>query len=414
MLKQLFSGVKIHLRQSVLLLLVHVLNAVLLFVTNYFLVKLIGEKDYGHYVTLNTWATVLSIAAAIGMEDFFVAKLPKLKQHEGYNIFLWSIKITILASVATCIITEAFIRFGFINEIVAEYKLIFYAYIFLLAISMVFIGYLRAIGHISYSQLLNRIARPVLVLLLIGIFVLFSFTIDFENVLYIQMIAFAITIFICWYFIEKHFKQKINVSFDKSLKTNFTFLFISLIYLLGTRLDILFLTKYAVSAEEVGYYNMGARLSDLVGYPISVINIVIPTYISKQAGLLSKQQLIKTVGKISVLLFAVTLVAIIVLLSSGNFVLGLFGKNFTGAFWPTMILSCTYLFASFATPLNCILMVSDKQRISLVNLSVSLIAVTLCCIFLIPKYGMYGASLATLAGSITFLITTLFALKKID
>jgi hypothetical protein len=43
--------------------------------------------------------------------------------------------------------------------------------------------------------------------------------------------------------------------------------------MLSARLDIMFLAD-AARPEEVGYYNIAARISDLVGYPLTAINLM--------------------------------------------------------------------------------------------------------------------------------------------
>lgn len=91
---------------------------------------------------------------------------------------------------------------------------------------------------------------------------------------------------------------------------------------------------------------------------------------------------------ISAPLFAVTL-------GFPEWVLGLFGPDFVGGATALRILSLGQLVNILAGPVGVVLLMTGNERQSLYVSVISLAMLALCCVTLIPRYGLTGAALTT-------------------
>ena len=399
------------------LIIINFSGVILLFLTNFFLIKLLGESLYGNYIIVNVWLSFFNLIVVFGMDDLFIAVLPK--KENGYPqgvaapmVLKWGLKICLLLLV-TVISTVSLI---FLNSSLggwfqknALYLILFFVMLFGFTF---FNAFFRGINLIIKGQFLEKIVRTLIVLIAILACYVFSGGLSFKAILLIQ----AVALFICIIIFLWEFKKRFNFSFEKynyfdsSGKSNLEFLGISVLNFLSSRLDILMLTMFS-TAEQVGHYNIAGRISDLLGYPSTALYLILPTFLSKE-WILNRPKAISILKNITWISFSVILLCLIFLLFCGVQILNFFGKNFVFSYWSMIFLSTVNLFAVFSLPLNTIMMVSGKQKFSLLALLLYVVFVAVLSFFMIPKFGANGAALTMLAGSFFYLLlTVLFNLK---
>lgn len=397
-------------QRSAKIVVLNIVAAILLFITNYFLIRLIGEHDYGSYVIIMLWANLFAVVCLFGMDDFFVAVLPKYFSSEkaffiNGSIFKWAIKIIIavLASAGFIILTMS--HFDWPVKEVASNLDIFLILVVMLVLLQFLTSFLRGLNQIVEEQFIDKLIKPALFSISIIFLYFFISSASLQAVLSIQTLVFFICALISFIIARKfmHF-PKAKLFLEKPLQSNLTFLGISLLYLLSTRLDLLFLHK-EVSAEQLGYYNIAARISDLVGYPLAAFNLVMPTVLSR-TFYNEKHETLKLVRRMVLLSLAVLSVIVVIMFTFGKYILLFFGKNFLVGFWPLMILSISQLVAACTAPYNGLLMVSKNERLSLVGLVVFVVTVFSLCLFLIPIFSSIGAAVSVLGGQIAYFIST--------
>jgi O-antigen/teichoic acid export membrane protein len=393
--------------RSAKLVIANIVSIAFLFCTNFFLIKLLGEKQYGEYISINVWLSVLSIVILFGMDDLFVAVLPKNKNGSKGSavplIFKWALKICL----SLLLIAVTFSAIYFLNSSYSEWYRQYGFSLILLLTMLVFFNLLnaffRGLNHIVKGQILEKVVRSGVVLTGIVFFYLLQKKVDLNTALYIQ----AGSIFVCVVIFMVDFFKKFSFSFgpynsfDASGRSNLEFLGISLLYFLSTRVDILILTAYSTS-KQVGYYNIAARISDILGYPTAALYLILPTVLSKEwvADPRKAAGILKKIVQVS---SAIILMGLVILLFSGKQILSFFGKNFVNSYWPMVFLSSIHLVSVFSLPLNTILMVSGRQKFSLIALLVYVLFVMLLSFFFVPKWGAPGAALTMLCGSLFYL-----------
>ncbi|MDQ3277427.1 MAG: oligosaccharide flippase family protein, partial [Bacteroidota bacterium] len=351
------------LYRQVKLTTVNIIGVVLLFFTNNFLVKLLGEQDYGYYVIVNVWIQFFAVVIVFGMDDLFIATLPKFyfdtqRRKNTPGVFYWAVKICLAVLVLLVGSLLIAMQAGYFHPVLTENKLIFFSLLASLSFLLLIIAFFRGINKVMIGQLVDKFFRPAVMFLMVAGMFFLQKKVLLQDILWLQVFALLCGLVGMLIVFFNHFKTRAPTAgpFDKSLKKNVTFLGISLLYMLSVRLDIMFLTD-AARSEDVGYYNIAARISDLVGYPLTAINLIAPTLLAKEFHQ-NKSRVLPLLRSIILLAIGGSVIGVLFVVIAGKSVLLFFGQNFTGAFWPLIILSFTHLLAAFALPFNTVLMVS--------------------------------------------------------
>lgn len=399
------------------LILINLAGAFILFFSNYILIKLLGDVVYGQYVTINVWLGFFLIIALFGIDDFFVVVLPKLffntqAKNNTFTVFKWALKTCLAIFLLICIVLGLLFFFGFFNPIVVDHKIVFFVLLGELLLLGLLISFFRAISKIIVGQTVDKIIRPcVFVFGLLIIYVAIQNP-GLTNVLWLQMCALMVPILILLVLLFKSIDVRLAgpVDFDRSGKTNFTFLGISILYLVSMKADILVISAFMLP-EEVGYYNLAARIVDVIGYPLIALNLMLPTLISKEYNH-NKRGVADVLRNYAVVGIGFSVITIALAFLLGKNILSIFGPKVPGIFWPMIILSGTQLFFACASPINAWLMISGKQRFSLICLFCSAAATLILCYVFIPLYGSLGAAFSTLAGSLVYMIALIIVFSK--
>lgn len=400
------------LKRSAKIVIINIIGALLLFISNYMLVHIAGEKIYGEYVIINVWISFFSVICLFGMDDYFIATLQKYASASFYYnntsaILLWSGKV--LLGVFIGVAAFFLLSFNAISwpSVLQLNRSLFLLILFLLTFMLLLVYYLRGINLVEAGQWIEKTVRPALTIVCVGALFFSGVFVPLRSLLFIQVFGISVALLLLAGKTKGYFKQPRGYnSFDKTGKANLVFLCISLLNLLSTRLDILFLSKEVLS-QEVGHYNIAARLADLVAFPLIAFNLVVPVFVSRtfyNAPAKTTAMLIR-LSKLSAVVMGVALLLAVVF---GKWILSFFGPNFVQSFAPFLLLCVAHLFAGCLAPMNAFLMVSGGQRLSLLCLAIHVVFTFVFCNLLVPNYGAVGASVAILCGSFVYLLAVFY------
>lgn len=404
-------------QSSAKIIAVQIIAAFLLFANNYIIIKTCGDEIYGSYVSLMAWVNLFSVIVVFGFDDYFVAALPKIyfnpETKTGVlSVLLRSLGIVLIIFPLLTVVLAILIYANFFEPALHQNQVYFFVLLFEVSTLTILIAFFRGINKVVTGQVIDKLLRPGLMILFVAlVFIIFK-QLNLRVILSIQVIVLLAAITFMCVQLKKNFPSfhRPAIVFDKSLKMNAAFLLISILNLLSVRLDILFLTK-TVLPVQVGYYNLGVRMADIIGFPLAAMNLVVPSFLSKaSAG--NSVNIKKLIGNTSLIAFAATLVIYLPAVLFGKYILPLFGKNFIQGYWPMVILGSTYLISSFSHQMNSYLMISGNQKYSLICLIVNVSSVFVFCWLLIPRFGFTGAAFSIALGSIFYLLASLICYKK--
>lgn len=411
------ASVKSIVQSSARIIAVQVIAAFLLFANNYIIIKTGGDQMYGSYVSLMAWINLFSVMVVFGFDDYFVAVLPKIYFNPKTKTGVLSILshalgiLLVIFSLLTILLAILFYA-NFFESALHQNQLCFFVLLFEISVLTIFISFFRGINKVVTGQVIDKLFRPGLMILLVASVFIFSKQLTLKMILLIQIVVLLIAILFMGIQLRKIFPSfhRPAVVFDKSLKMNAAFLLISILNLLSVRLDILFLTKTVLPAQ-VGYYNLGVRMADIIGFPLAAMNLVVPSFLSKESAN-NSVNIKKLINNTSSIAFVATLIIYLPAVLLGKYVLPLFGKNFTQGYWPMVILGSTYLISSLSHQMNSYLMISGNQKYSLICLSLNFLAVFISCWLLIPRFGLTGAAFSIVIGSIFYLAASIICFKR--
>jgi O-antigen/teichoic acid export membrane protein len=392
---------------------IQLISVVFIFIGNVLVARWFGEENYGLYSHIFNWFSLLSIIAIAGMDDYHIAVLPGLKLKNDFGsirkILKWSLISIAVASaivmvVFSLVVSNFKIKGLYDNQFIFRYSI---SLILLFAISSNLTSFLRGLDVIVKSQLAEKILRP---LIFIGVLAVFFFTGKSSQSIFQLIAAMGVAVFIGLIFQAFLIKKSLgSVSNAPAVKTapdfsfsrNKYFLAMSILYVLTARIDILSLGSM-VSLKEVGYYNVALKFADIIAYPVVIINLVIPTFLSKHHHLQDKSEIFKLIRNGARGMFFGCIIALTVAVAAGPALLTLYGENFITAYQPLIILGIAQLITAFAGPVCAYFLVSGGERIATICMLSNVLVTITGCYFLIPHFGINGAAVANLLGFITF------------
>jgi O-antigen/teichoic acid export membrane protein len=275
---------------------------------------------------------------------------------------------------------------------------------------------LRGLRHIVLSQIPEMILRPLLFMILIGVFYLFyGDRFKAPCAMSLQVITTTIVFFFSAWLLSLRLPQNVKdarSSYDTKnwLTSLLPFLVIGGIGIVNERTDILMLGALK-GVKSVGVYQVVLRGANLIPFFLYSVNDVLAPNISKlyiDNDMSSLQNIITTSARI---VFLFTLPVAFVMIFFGKWLITLFfGAEFAYGALPLSILSAAHL---ITVSMGCTIILLNMTYNERETLKVFIIAASLNIILnaiLIPNFGINGAAIAT---SVSFVFLNLISVIKV-
>ncbi|HEY4064244.1 MAG TPA: oligosaccharide flippase family protein [Puia sp.] len=398
-------------KRNFTVLLIQLTGMGLAFGGNVLLARLYGEQVYGVYSLLTSWAFFLAAIALFGIDDTHLVRIPSLRlQGEKRSVLFqlrWSLEVNTIA---------IFVVAAFFWWLVNIYRLpglagdAYYCNVLLvitglLALFNNLVCFLRALDKVVAVEITDKIIRPFV---FVGLLLLFYYLWRTDLLMGAMManIASLIAILLLSSVIIARALTKIpdNGKTAKkgfSLSANFRYVSMNLLYLLSIRMDILLLGTMS-SAVNVGHYNVAIRFADILAYPIAIMNLSLPALLAKHRhdnGGMPTPASMYTIAK------SVTLQCLLLgllFLPAGNWILSWYGKGFTSALPVVGLFFLSGLITAATGSIDIFLIMNGQEKKVIYCRIVTILLMPLLAVFLIPRWGMIGAAVLSLAGNLVY------------
>ncbi|MEO8584273.1 MAG: polysaccharide biosynthesis C-terminal domain-containing protein [Flavitalea sp.] len=380
------------------------LSMALVFIVNLVLVRIAGMEDYGTYVYIFNLLALLAGFSVMGLDTLLLKENAVHEHSHNYQklkgVIHFAILFAVVGSLLTGIIAVVVINQMHLQAIIKidHYYLIFLILLPLLSLGAVLQGSLQGLKKIIFSQVNEKVVRPLLMLIAISVFYFLKKKTDLPELIIIGGAAIFITLLITWILHARIVIPKIKNVIAKYetaywIKSAFGFFLLNILVVMNSRVDI-FLLGILGSNKEVGVYNIILKVSEVIGIALFIINFVISPLIPKMIITNEKEQLQKLVTQSArfVLLISVPVVLGIILFR--HQVLGFFRVDLFGASKALVILCCGQLVNIMYGSVGILLLMSGNQKYSIISLSISVLLNITLNIILIPKFGIIGVSIA--------------------
>jgi O-antigen/teichoic acid export membrane protein len=380
----------------------------LVFVSNLWLVRSSNAQAYGDYVHVFNWVSILSVLVMGGRDDLVLAQLPKYLGAGRHGQLLRLVrKANGFIVLSALVIGSAFLILiaAFPIPSLSQHRPLF-----LVAMAAVYFSasltlnqmILQALNHVRSSQIVEKIARPLLLLLFTGLFRLSVTTLNGHELVVVGTVASGIS---CLFIFAMVFRwaNKLTVSAEENppnekhgSKTVYFFL-ISLLYLLSTKITMLILPLFKPESA-IGIFNISYRFADLLIFPFFLMHAVLPQLFARHD--MDEKEYTRSLFRESNKLMALLALPLLLFnILAGPFLLRLFGPVFQTGYTALIYISLAQFLFSVFGPTNTILMTQGRERYSAFCLLVYVILLAVTSWLLIPVSGITGGALAILLSS---------------
>jgi O-antigen/teichoic acid export membrane protein len=387
--------------------------SLLTFLTTIAVARISGDKGFGIYSLVFTWISIISSAALIGLDDLSIKQISIYKSKnqlpEIKSFILWGSKISLISSLFILIIyflSCIYLPLPGVEEY-KNYHLIAACTIPFFVIIYFFQSVLKGLGLIIIGQLAEKLVQPISFLIFLLCFYMFGFLINDFFVILFRTSSFVVAaIFILvlvFVYLKNIFRfKKVTIQSDLWKKSMVYFTLSTILFTINSRIDIVFLGLYSIEPEQIAYYNVALKFSDIALIPFLVIcTVTTPIFASMfHKNEIEKLQVFYTlVTRIS---FSIISLIVIIFISFGPWFLNWYGKNFELGYDVLILLCISKLVHVFVGPANYLLSMTGFEKYVTRALIFGVSVTTSLHIFLIPFYGISGAAFATIIGLIFY------------
>lgn len=204
-----------------------------------------------------------------------------------------------------------------------------------------------------------------------------------------------------------------NISYKALIVKSYPMAISGMAFFLMMSIDVMYLKKY-YGNEQVAYYSTAVKLMTILSMVIVSININASIKIAEFYSANNIEELKKIVKSTSRLIFSITLpIAVIVIIFSDT-MLSVFGAGYGSASKALIILMLGQLFCSLFGSASIYLNMTGRQNIFKIILIISVMINFISNAFLVPQYGMVGASIAFVISLLFWNLCTAIIVYKKD
>lgn len=157
--------------------------------------------------------------------------------------------------------------------------------------------------------------------------------------------------------------------------------------------DLLVLANF-LSKEQIAVFGVCTRIFVLASYGITAVYAVTMPGMMEDATKNDMDGLGAKIGDANLMATGLAVVLTLVIAMASPIVLSIFGKDFSGGYWPLVILCISLVVRSAFGPGPLILSARNRPYATLPAVGTGLAALIVCNIVLVPMLGLVGAALS--------------------
>lgn len=374
----------------------------------------IGAALYGEYVIFMLVIQISTLISVFGLDGFLLRHLPRQRANNQYKIDIISIaKSCLFTTFFALVIASAYALIDHQGHIMASISWP----MFLLAmvascLIKIFVEVLRSLEKpILYAGLGSGL-MPLTLLTI----VLWTLQKNHElQIIHIHSMALICIAIIVFLFLLKEVwnaeRSSSSMPIFEILKTSAPFMLISALAFLNNWVDkicLIWLTDHS----QIGIYAVSNRLAQFVSFPLMAFNVALAPKVAKwykEKNITQIKQTIEPLVRVASLL---AVLAMVIYLPFGKWILSIFGAEFTAGYWVMILLSVAQCINVFIGPVGVVMKMTEGVHKLQYIVFISVIINVISNIILIPIIGVEGAALSTLGSIILVNVLAYCWIKK--
>lgn len=402
---------------------IKVIGAALAFGVQIILARSLGVSNYGAYIYIYSWLTVLVIPVRLGFDNSLIRFIP-----EYHSSKRWGDLKGILVFSFCCVGIFSILTTIFILILLSVWSGLLPTYdrelIIVAAICLPFLGLL----HIAKSVLkglkkviLSQIPEMLIKQTVIGVgtilvYFILDRSINSIHVMWVTLITIFISLIVALLFLKKVIPRQVSkAQLTKKYKfwfgVTFPMLLITGINIVLKKTDVIMIGSF-LGKEAAGIYGATVKVSDLSLFGLQAVNtiaapLISQYYYSNNINMLQHIITLATRGAFFVSLFISVFFIVI-----GEFVLDIFGKGFPAGYWALSILLTSQIINAFSGSVGFLMTMTGHQKQAAQILAASAVINLVLNLIFIPYLGIEGGAIATGFSVIFWNISMVFYVKK--
>jgi len=369
-----------------------------------YVAKILGAVGYGKFSFAFAFVGLFTVLTELGVPNIMVREFAREEQKEKDFSSILSLEILLNLGTLILIFISSFLIT--VNPQIQKVIWILAVYTSLDILNHIFCSFFRARQQMQYEAITKII--QVLILVGAGFFILFHFP-SVLNLSYGYLFAnFVALIFILLIFFLKYgcLKIKWNITvWKKYLSMSWPLALVGFLAVICAQTDSVMM-GYWNQIAQTGWYNAAYRIAGATVIPAGLISLSFYPVLSKIFRE-SKEKLQKVWNsQMEMMIFLSLPIIVGGIILAPKIINFIYDTSYQPSIMAFQILIIMAGISIFSSPFQQILIVSDQQKkLFWVTLGGAVINVVLN-LFLIPKYSLYGAAVATVITSI--LVSFLF------
>ena len=371
-----------------------------------FLARMMGVDEYGTYIYVLTWLTVLLLVATHGWDTAtirYVSSYNAIGQWQLLRGFLLvchrrplvsGLSVGFIVVISALSLRQHIADDLFLVLVIGSLLLPFNALI------QVESAAIQGMKRVVLAQLPQQIIRPLMLLGMTGLpFLVLKIIPNAAFVMAMNVTSAAALLVVTYWFMRRSLPREVHAVVpeyrnEEWIGVALPLLLVSGFILLMNRLDIIML-GILVNTTDAGIYSAASRIAELVSFGLVAVNAIMAPLISK---LYTTDRYVELQRLISQSVLGVAAIAVpmgVVLVSYGEEILRLFGADFESGFSPLVVLVIGQLINALAGSVGFLMTMTGRQQVAASILGGAALLNAVLNILLIPLYGMLGAACAT-------------------
>jgi len=368
-----------------------------------------GPDKFGQLNYSIAFVSLFTVIANLGLETLAVKNIVEESWDEG-TILCTSLILRIIGGSLLTGVAYIIINIIEPNDTNIHILVLIMSFTMILKAFEVIEYWIQAYQRAKISSIVRMATYILVCLLKISIVMFKGNIIGYALVYSIESAVFGIAILIAYFKIrEKISPWKFSVKYAKYILSQSWYLILSgLMVSLYNRIDQVMLGSMLTTKTETGIYSAAVTIAEMWYFvPIAVITSFKPVIMLKKKE--GKESYIKSIQTLySIIIIISVTFGIFITIFSRLIVIILYGPEFIKSASVLTILVWAGTFAMLGSSRSIWLICEGLQRYSMIYTFVGCIANIPLNYILIPKYGAYGAAVATLLAQFLNIVTLSF------
>lgn len=374
-----------------------------------FFARTLGPHDYGLYAYVVTWSAILATPTGLGFPQYLIRRAAV--SDNALSIVRWADRRAAIAGLAAAL---AMLLAAAVPQAPGARALFIAAAPLPLLASIAGIrqAIIQGRGEYVASQWPTLLLGPLALLLAFSGLLLIRSDITPTQLMLLTTAAALAPLPL----LARKLRQIASGSDEGSrqnlsLRSSLPFMWLGLLYLVNSRIDLLFVGAIR-GASEAGTYAVAARAAELVGIFLIVIGgIMAPKFARLHVGG-DRANLQAMVTRASRLSAALTLpIAIAMIAFPGSVLAFFFGARYADGAAPLRILAIGQAINVAAGPMGMLLNMTGHERLSAISVGAGVAINFVLNAALVRSYGAIGAAIATSSSIILWNLMLLYWAK---